>query len=122
MKKFGKALLLTLILAIGAFALAACGSEKPVNYDGTYMRTAEDGYYYLVIKDDTMTAYFADENDFSQAVALKDGKFKLTGRTDETVTAVNETVGYTNVYSVTSTNDGLTLKLDAEDYQYVKQF
>lgn len=121
MKKFGKAIVLALCLCLSAFAFTACGDEKPTSYDGTWMRTAEDGYYYLVIKDDTMTAYFATENDFSTATALRDGKFKLTGRTEEKVTAVNEAAGYTKVYTVTTDGNSPALKLEDEKLTYVKQ-
>lgn len=121
MKKIGKAIVLALCLCLCAFAFAACGDEKPTSYDGTWVRTAEDGYYYLVVKDDTMTAYFATEDDFSKAVALREGEFKLTSRTEETVTAVNTAVGYTKTYKVTTSDGSPALELETEKMIYVKR-
>lgn len=123
MKKFGKFLALSLCLALCAIAFAACGGEKPTDYNGTWVRTAEDGYYYLVIKDDAMTTYFATEADFSKAVALGNGTFKLTSRTDEQVVAVNNENGYTNVYTASVTNGvpTLTLTVGNNDLVYEKK-
>ena len=121
MKKFGKAIVLALCLCLCAFAFAACGDEKPTSYDGTWVRTAEDGFYYLVIEDDKMTVYFAAEDDFSKATALRDGTFKLTSRTEESVTAVNEAAGYTKVYTVTTDGNSPALKLEDEKLTYDKR-
>lgn len=121
MKKLFKALTVTVCSALIALTFVACGGDKPVNYDGTYKwHDEETGYYFLVIKNDKMTTYFSEADDFNSAIEPKYARFTLTARAEESVTAVNDDTQQTLVYTVTAENGATALKLEDKNITYVK--
>ena len=123
MKKTFKNLAVTLAAALVALALFGCGdSEKPVSYDGTYLCPVDEQYMFLSISGDKMTMYCGDTEDFSKAVPLVDGTYKLTVRNEEGITAQNtgSLVNLITVYK-SGTKDGApTLVNEEKNRTFVK--